>query len=41
MMQAHLSFAEAVASEDFALMARQRLKKTWETLYEAIVEAKL
>ncbi|MCF8482151.1 MAG: conjugal transfer protein TraL [Rhodospirillum sp.] len=41
MLKAHLTFAEAVESEEFGLMARQRLKMTWATMNAAMTEAGL
>lgn len=41
MMAAHLTFDEAVASETFNIMARQRLKTTWSTLFNIMEEAML
>jgi hypothetical protein len=41
MMQARLTFDEAVASKEFSIMARQRLKTTWNTLFSVMEEAML
>ena len=41
MMRARLTFDEAVASEDFKIMARQRLKNTWRVLDDAMEKAML
>lgn len=41
MMQARLTFDEAMSSMDFSLMARQRLKTTWNSLFTIMEEAML
>jgi len=41
MMRSHLTFDEAIAHEDFNVMARQRLKMTWAGLRAAIQGAGL
>ncbi|HAI31593.1 MULTISPECIES: conjugal transfer protein TraL [Thalassospira] len=41
MMAARLTFDEAIASETFNIMARQRLKTTWGTLFNIMEEAML
>ncbi|MBB4267630.1 conjugal transfer protein TraL [Roseospira visakhapatnamensis] len=41
MMEARLTFEEAVAGETFPIMARQRLRMTWATLHQAMDAARL
>ena len=41
MTQSHLTFDEAVASDQFKIMAKQRLKTTWTALYGVMEEAML
>ena len=41
MMRQRLTFDEAVASEEFPMMARQRLRMTWGTLQQAMDKAVL
>ncbi|WP_413208365.1 conjugal transfer protein TraL [Rhodospirillum sp. A1_3_36] len=41
MLKAHLTFAEAVESEEFGVMSRQRLKMIWATMNSTMVEAGL